>query len=253
MQPPIETSASIPHARTKPMSILSFGFNPFSSSFWPSPFTVEGAYWYLQIASLALIGLTLVTGGAAIVMGIWSSSRQTERFLVLEKDNIAAQKALEDERSERLKREEEIAQRSFNQGVGATNLKQFKGTEVVLVSLNDLECEIAANQLKLMLDMSGWRVVEWTRSDRLSDFGYGIEVFLNADFKFRDTAPVDAVEALVDEIKANGIFATRRGSREELPPNRMVIKVGLNPLRVMAADIPQREYWKPPNIRKPKL
>jgi hypothetical protein len=148
------------------MSILSFGLNAFSSSFWPSPWSVEGAYWYLQMISLGLIALTIFSSLGAIVMGIWASTRQSAKLLGLEKEvadartkQVNAERALlelQEESKPRHFTKQQVEQfsQTLRNAVLESGLKDADRTPLELVYMDkDWEAATFAYEIKRALEL----------------------------------------------------------------------------------------------------
>jgi hypothetical protein len=190
--------------RTTAMSILSWVVSLYSSA--PPLNTVEGVYWWAQIATLLLIGTTLVTGGITVGTGIVSARRSAIKIAGLETEVSNAKARADQEAVKRLELERAVNQRDLpHRPFDAAHspvfdaLHPFAGTKVVLMFLPQTEPSRAAGSIFLALDDAGWEIPEYFGNEGLDSEIYdGVVVF------YSSPESKSAADALVGVLESNG-------------------------------------------------
>lgn len=230
----------------KPATTMS---NILSSFLSPS----DDLYWRLQIASLILIGLSVVVGGFTIATG-WKINRRQAR-------------EIEDLKIKRVELEKSIASRSISVITGpdgksnADPLKEFAGTDVIIWFIpQDLEARRAAQQLSFELKQELWKVVE-IRPDASVDLvpGDGVVIEPYSPQPKPDRPPKEADELQRAEFRSRIVantlaefLASEPNNWERvrwswdptwtLNPNQLRIKIGSRPMEYF------NSLWLPPNL-----
>lgn len=197
--------------------------------------SLDDADFWLKVISGVLAAFTFLAGAAALVTGTISGNRQAERILMLEKGNLELARTLESERTTRLELEQSVAPRTIKQV--PDNIKQFAGTPVFIVNLDDFDARRLAYQLEEILKAAGWKVTRYhTLPAETSGWFDGICVEINADAGSRpeDRSRV-AADALVGLFNVNNIEAELCLPLEgmyfpKFNENTMRISIGLRPM-----------------------
>ena len=151
----------------------------------------------------------------------------------LKRDLAQSRIELEEERQTRLKMEESIAPRMFEQSHIAKALKEFSGTKVIVESLADAETWRTGQQIASTLQMAGWQIVSATRTLDDTDFMDGIEIRSTGPASSEPSLSEKAGEALTKQLEANKIktvhFRLNTFSKKALPVDTILVRVGLKP------------------------
>jgi hypothetical protein len=202
-------------------------------------------YWWLQIASLCLIGLSVAVGGFTIATG-WKINRRQAR-------------EIEDLKIKRVELEKSVAWRGITiTGGNEAPLREFSGTEAIIWYMpEDTEARRAAGQLHFALNFVGWKVVE-VRPDASADSipmgGVAIEVYfppmrtdskpsrraeeLNRASKRSEIAANTLAEFLANVQNGWESVSTWPSAETPLEQNQLRIKIGSKPMPYFDAALP---------------
>jgi outer membrane murein-binding lipoprotein Lpp len=157
------------------------------------------------------------------------AARANERAQEIERQNLALQKQIEDERRSNLELQLAIAPRIIEQFAGIIHMKPFAGMNVIVEAQNDVETIRTANQIVGMLRNAGWKVIRYAISSDNSEFFFpNIKIIHNVGPRMSEGMTRDAVDALLAELKANNIEASMFPAHPELPINTIRIRIGYN-------------------------
>jgi hypothetical protein len=229
-----------PHKRARIMRI-------FSSI--PSPFSLEGAYVWFQVATIVFVAGTVLTSLGTLVTGYVVGRRQSTKILELEGRNIQAQKDLDTQKRKTFEIEKSSAKRRITiilTGAGKTSfdsLKPFAGMRAVIEFVPEVEPRRAATDIAMVLDASGWAVSPLIPNKELGEaFWDGVAVSsyaLSAEDSIRYKGRAeesrrrtgDAAETVVNFLSSNDWIRVRRFPSRlgEVPINTVRIRVGFKP------------------------
>lgn len=203
----------------------------------------ETVYWLSQLLLVLFAGVALVSG--AVV-----NKRQSRQLLTLEatleeqrhkteglhQDNIAAQSALEKERTARLEMEKSLAPRSipFVMINGISNIESlspFAGMQYQIRHLPDAEPSRAAHSLDALLNISRWKATNKVVSP---EFTMGLWDGVTICWVFpgdwdKDRPFREASDALIKFLEANGWSAKRGPWSDPAMPGTLQITIGFKP------------------------
>lgn len=135
-----------------------------------------------------------------------------------------ANEKAESEKLERMLLESELAPRTLEQMHSAKTLSKFKGVSVILESISESEPWRLTGQIAATLDMAGWKVLPGMKrmsGDGQDHFFDGVAITVNTQQGVADE--------LVTILKQNKVSAHVRPSINKVPPNTVLIRVGLKP------------------------
>lgn len=218
-------------------------------------FTPESADLWYKIAGASAVVLAVFTASAGIVSYLAGNAR--DRFADLrlsanerataEANESAAQanKRTEELRTKNLELEKAVAPRSLEQARSSAALRPFAGTDVYIASVPEFEARRFAAYLKVMFEMAGWHIHELPFSEDILD---GVNVEYSSGFKQDPTDPTKTVlnfnekgeaaaKELIAQLQANNIevrpmrlpYHAVVQFRPDIPPEAIVIRVGLKP------------------------
>ena len=205
--------------------------------------TVENVYWFSQVSSLILLGGTVILGGVALFTGKVINDRAARQLEEVRSSNIAAQSALEKERTTRLELEKSLAPReaAFVSALGKSNadmLKPFAGMQAIISFVSDAEASRAASFLEPPLRMTGWQVVtngvEPLNAGMYFD-GVKVEAYEASEWPTDDDRAAElrsreAAKAFISFLTESGWAEIKYGwQRRDIPTNSIKITVGLKP------------------------
>jgi hypothetical protein len=213
--------------------------------------------WYprLQFILLGCVLVTTAVTGLTTIAGVISNARQSKTITGLNKateqlhgDNIVAQKALEDERNERIKMEASVAPRSIDQSQ-LKAFQKFTPMNAMVVSVPEWEARQTAGQIKFLLHEAGWNIIDdnvHPMFRALPVDGIHIEIprlIRDNPSSFRewitptpedsmnkDLSLLEAAEELRKQlVDGSGVDAVISNTLA-LPPKTLRIAVGVNPM-----------------------
>jgi hypothetical protein len=154
----------------------------------------------------------------------------------LEKENLATQQQLEDERKTRLEMEASLAPRYLWVGTGTHNiapLRAYEGTKVEIQVIQDAESVRAATELAFVLSSAKWNVAPPTIvvGGNMLDGVRTTRFFSRSRGMLIGSRSSRAEMALLDFLSANGWEAEEAGIRpdEARAENNLLISVGMKP------------------------
>jgi len=176
----------------------------------------SGFYFWVSIGGLILLGIAEVA----------SHRYADRREQLVDEQRIAEKKQHDDEiahlhlqaaqlnkeaeelRHQNLELEHAVAPRMLDQGTPAKTLKQFAGTEVLLLSAPDFEARRFSAQFPILFQLAGWRLVEGTPASFPMQDGVAVSFVSNAAFRTpAEERRSAAAEALVAELQKQQIDA----------------------------------------------
>jgi len=246
------------------VKILSLVLSPID---WLGPWVV-GWYWKFQVISLALLIGTVLFGALTIIAGREANKRQAVQVLNLEKDNIEARRALEEEKTTRLELEKSLARRTIplilppgrlpieliGRGVtiitstGESNLdplKRFKGQPVVVRFLPEVEARRAMREVLTALELAGWKILSVTPDEELEHptwDGVVIEPYHPSTLAnlpaeqvvavMRENERLSEVAGSLIKLLEDNDWRVKRGAgigTSEIPPGSIRVSIGFKP------------------------
>ena len=184
---------------------------------------------------------------AAAEQRVGEANKRTQELAMeteeLKRKNLETESRLEKERLDRLNMEVAIAPRIMEQQQSAKELERFKGMSVIIESLAESEPWRTAGQIAWTLERAGWNV-QRGMSRYLDGTGFfdGVTAETNVGSRPADDRSIDASEALVAVLAKNNIKAHRRPHMKNLPPNTVVVRVGLKPAEYFSRDRKDKQY-----------
>jgi hypothetical protein len=204
-----------------------------SMSSWLGPLVDR---WYVPLQWVSL-GAVLIAA-AVTVLTTWAGMRS----------NAAGQRALEDEKAERLKMEASIAPRSIDQSQFKA-LEKFTPMNAMVVSVPDWEARQTAGQIKFLLNTAGWQIIDDNVHPMFgSDPMDGIHIEVPRvirddpsslrewvtptleDLMNKDPSLDEAAEELRKQLVEGSGVDVVIGRTLALPPKTLRIAVGANPM-----------------------
>ena len=131
-----------------------------------------------------------------------------------------------------LELESAVAPRLINQSKMSSDLSGFQGINYEIIVVPDFESRRTAGQLRFVLDFAKWKFI----SQSITDIDTGLLFFdgITIEENIGPLAQNDngprAAEQLAQALNFQKILARTFPSRETLPINTVVIRVGLKPI-----------------------
>jgi hypothetical protein len=161
----------------------------------------------------------------------------------LEQKNLATASQLEKERALRVEMEMAVSPRIMEQRQSAKELEPFRGTSVTIESLAESEPWRTAGQIAWILDTARWNVLSGMRRYLdATEFFDGVTVETNVGALPPNDRSIQAANALVAVLTKNNIKAHRRPHERQLPPNTLIVRVGLKPTEYFSGNRTDLQY-----------
>jgi hypothetical protein len=142
-----------------------------------------------------------------------------------------AREKAEAEQLERARLEAEFAPRNIEQRQSAKELEPFQGTSVIIEGVAEAEPWRFAMQISALLSNAKWHVLpEKTRFLDATMFFDGVAVETNVGPRPPEDRSLGAADALVEVLTKDKIQAHWMPSRDELPLNTVLVRVGFKPV-----------------------
>lgn len=172
----------------------------------------------LNYIGLVLIILSVICTGVSSYLNSQKAKAQAVEIAKLKNDNLELSAA--------------AAPRIIDQGTLSQALANISGINYEIIVVPDFESRKAAAQLRTALDMAKWKFISSTVTDDtigLSLFD-GITVENNVGAIPNGDNSKEAAQNLVYGLNAQKIQAKTFPAVSQLPPNTILIKVGLKPV-----------------------